>query len=338
MPPWARVATVDGESLTISAGIGKQACMWTGRMPAPLPAPAGARNIDVMLGDPAPAAHTRGARLPRLRRVAGRIERFYWGSGLCDDVPALAWYLIGALVPFALGIAAIAAIVLGDAAQAEAVAARLAKVLPAGARDQVIELVLRTRRDSPWLLTLAVVSMVWASSGATGVVERVQSRLLAVPRRGPVRLKLRHLGLAAAMAVLIAMMGIAATEATNLRTRLGVGSPRWALSIVATLLIAAVCALLYRFATTHRLSWRAALLGGLPAALIVEVTPLIAGYYMRAVAGRTVVQVFLVLAGLLFSCYFVAVGLLIGAGLAVQAERARSPSSGWDDVVSTGPA
>jgi hypothetical protein len=60
--------------------------------------------------------------------------------------------------------------------------------------------------------------------------------------------------------------------------------------------------------------------GGVPAAIVLELTPLIAGYYARAVAGRTPVQVFLVLAGLLFTCYLVAQGLLIGAGLAVGRE------------------
>ena len=45
---------------------------------------------------------------PRLRRAAKRVDSFYWGSGLCDDVPALAWYLVGACVPLTLGIAALA--------------------------------------------------------------------------------------------------------------------------------------------------------------------------------------------------------------------------------------
>ncbi len=259
-------------------------------------------------------------RLPRLRRAAKRVDSFYWASGLSDDVPALAWYLVGACVPLTLGIAALAALVLGDAAQAEAVATRLASVLPPGARDEVIELVLRTHRNSPLLLAVAVVSMVWAGAGATGVVERVESRLLSAPRPGPVVLKLRHLGLAAGMVLMIALMAAAATESTNLRGRLGFGVPGWLLSVGSALLIAAVCSLLYRFATTRRIRWRAAARGGVPAAIVLELTPLLAGYYARAVAGRTPVQVFLVLAGLLFTCYLIAQGLLIGAGLAAGRE------------------
>ncbi|HZE07048.1 MAG TPA: YihY/virulence factor BrkB family protein [Solirubrobacteraceae bacterium] len=258
----------------------------------------------------------------RIRRSAGRVAAFYWDSGISDDVPALAWYLIGACVPLTLGIAALATLVLGDAAQAERVASRVADLLPPGARDQVLELVLRTRRDSPWLLVLALGSMVWAAAGATGVVERVASRLLVAPRPGPVRLKLRHLGLAAAMVLLIGLMAITATEATGLRSRLNVDVPQWAPLLVSAGVIAGITALLYRYAATRHLTWRAALRGGVPAAVVLEATPLLAGYYARAVAGRTPVQVFLVLAGLLFTCYLVAVGLLVGAGMAVARQHA----------------
>ena len=259
----------------------------------------------------------------QLGRAAKRVDSFYWGSGLCDDVPALAWYLVGACVPLTLGIAAIASLVLGDGARAEQVATRLASVLPPGARDQVVDLVLRTHRNSPLLLAVAVASMVWAGAGATGVVERVESRLLGAPRLGPVALKLRHLGLAAGMVLMIALMAAAATEATNLRGRLGFPIPGWLLSVASAALIAAICSLLYRYATTRRISWRAAVRGGVPAAVILELTPLVAGYYARAVAGRTPVQVFLVLAGLLFTCYLVAQGLLIGAGLAAGREMSQ---------------
>ena len=264
---------------------------------------------------------TSGSYATRLSETAKRVERFYWGSGLCDDVPALAWYLVGACAPLLLGIAAIASIVLGDAAKANEVATRLASILPPGPRDQVIELVFRTRRDSPLLLAIAVLAMVWASAGATGVVERVQSRLLGLSRRGPFALKLRHLGLAAGMALLITLMAIGATEETNLRRRLGAHVPNVVVLLGSLVLVATVCALLYRYATTRRLAWRAALRGGLLAGVVVEATPVLAGYYARAVAGRTAVQVFLILTGLLFAAYVVAQGLLIGAGLAVSAQR-----------------
>ena len=167
-----------------------------------------------------------GAReLTGLRRAITRVYQMYWSSGLVDDVPAMAWFLVTACVPLSLGIVAVASIVLGDAQQANAVARKLAAVLPSGARGQVLELVLRTRRDSPWLLALSIGSMIWACSGATGVIERMESRLLSLPRRTAVKLKLRQLMLAAAMAMMIALLAIAAVEATDLRSRLGIHVP-----------------------------------------------------------------------------------------------------------------
>ena len=41
----------------------------------------------------------------------------YWKSGV-TDIPALAWYLLSSLVPLALGLTALAAVVLGDYAEA----------------------------------------------------------------------------------------------------------------------------------------------------------------------------------------------------------------------------
>ena len=269
-----------------------------------------------------------GAReLTGLRRAITRVYQMYWGSGLVDDVPAMAWFLVTACVPLSLGIVAVASIVLGDAQQANAVARKLAAVLPSGARGQVLELVLRTRRDSPWVLALSIGSMIWACSGATGVIERVESRLLSLPRRTGVNLKLRQLMLAAAMAMMIALLAIAAVEATDLRSRLGIHVPGWVLTLAAVPVIAVICALLYRNATVRRLDYTPSLKGGIPAAVMLEATPLVAGYYTRAVAGRTPVQVFLVLAGLLFTCYLVAVGLLVGAGLACTFQRATDLAS-----------
>ena len=54
------------------------------------------------------------------------------------------------------------------------------------------------------------------------------------------------------MVLMIALMAAAATEATNLRGRLGFPIPGWLLSVVSAVLIAAICSLLYRYATTRR--------------------------------------------------------------------------------------
>lgn len=62
----------------------------------------------------------------KLRRAAREAVGLYWGSGLSNEVPALAWFLLASLV--ALGITA-AGIALGDYARAM-VAERLSQALP----------------------------------------------------------------------------------------------------------------------------------------------------------------------------------------------------------------
>ena len=66
------------------------------------------------------------------------------------------------------------------------------------------------------------------------------------------------------------------------------------------------------------MSWGSAFTGGALGGLILLVTPTAAGYYMRLAADRTPVGVFLVLAGVLFTCYLVALGLLLGAGVTAR--------------------
>ena len=126
-----------------------------------------------------------------------------------------------ALVPLALGMTALASLLLGDYAQAQALAERAARVLPADVSDQFVQLVLRTKRDSPLLLAASLVAMVWASAGAVGVLERSMSRLLDRERFGPLVGKLRHLGLAAALTFVLVLVVLAASKATGLERRLG---------------------------------------------------------------------------------------------------------------------
>lgn len=254
------------------------------------------------------------------RRTATRVIELYWASGVCDDVPALAWYLVVALVPLALGMTALASLALGDAAQAQDVARRAARVLPADVSDQVVLLILRTRRDSVLVIAGSIVAMVWTSAGAVGVVERVMSRLLVRRRFGPLAGKARHLGLAAALIVVIVLMVLAASAATGLESLLGLDG-RWlrvllvCLGLIGTAL---VCAALYRLCPREGIPWRAAFAGAVPAAIALQLVPRVGGLYLQAVAGRTPVQVFLVLAGVLVVCNLAALSLLIGAAIAVR--------------------
>ena len=48
--------------------------------------------------------------------------------------------------------------------------------------------------------------------------------------------------------------------------------------------------------------------------------PTAAGYYMRYISGNTPVKAFLILAGVLITCYIVAAGLLLGAGVMARVQ------------------
>jgi uncharacterized BrkB/YihY/UPF0761 family membrane protein len=263
----------------------------------------------------------------RLRRVARELVGLYWDSGVANDVPALAWFLLSSLVPLALGITALAAVVLGDYAKAQELSVRISKVLPKDIRDQLVLLILRTKQQSPLLIAGSIIGMLWVSSGAVGVIERCLLRLLARPSEGVVRGKLRNLGLAAVVTVVTILMVAVATAGTNLVGRLHINPTvvRVAVPLISLALTTLLCGAVFRALSGEALRWRAAWTGAAVSALILNITPAAAGYYLRLVAGRTPVELFLVLAGVLFTCYLAAIGLLLGTGVAARAELGRQP-------------
>jgi uncharacterized BrkB/YihY/UPF0761 family membrane protein len=272
-----------------------------------------------------------GGAFAAARRAPRAAVALYWESGIVDDVPALAWFLLGALVPLALGMTAVATVVLGDYAQAQALAERAARVLPREVSDQLVQVILRTRRDSPLLIVFSIAGMVWTSAGAVGVLERAMSRLLERERFGPLRGKLRHLALGGALTVGIVLMALAASKTTGLQHRLGIAGPfgTWVLPFLGAAGTVLICAALYRYAPRGQLPWAAALRGAVPAGFGLQLIPTALALYLPVVAGRTPVEVFLVLAGVLFTCYLAAFALLLGAALAVRRHRS-SPLKALD--------
>jgi uncharacterized BrkB/YihY/UPF0761 family membrane protein len=258
----------------------------------------------------------------RVRAPLRELVGLYWDSGVSNDVPALAWFLLSSLVPLALGVTAIAAVVLGDYAQAQALSARMAEVLPKDVHDQVVELILRTKQESPLLIAVSIIGMVWVSSGIVGVMERVLLRLLGRPGRGFVLGKLRNLGVAAVVSVVIVLMVLAATAGTGLVRRVEINSTliRLAVPLAALAVTALLCSTVFRTLAGASLRWRAALAGGLVSGVILDLTPTLAGYYLRFVAGKTPVELFLMLTGVLVTCYVAAFGLLLGTGVAARVQ------------------
>ena len=261
----------------------------------------------------------------KLWRAGREAIGLYWGSGLSNEVPALAWFLLASLVPLALGVTALATVVLGDYAQAQKVAEKLSSGLPHNVHEEIVQLILRTHRDSPLLIAGSIAGMLWTSSGAVGVLERSVSRLLGSAGRGGVVGKLRDIAVAGAVTVLVVMMVLVASAGTGLvrELRLNSALTRIALPIASIGLTTVICAAVYWVLSRREARWRSALLGGLAGGVLLQVTPTAAGYYLRYVAGNTPVELFLVLSGVLITCYLGALALLIGVGVTMRVQLGR---------------
>ena len=198
-------------------------------------------------------------------------------------------------------------------------------MLPKDVHDQVVQLILRTKQQSPLLIGLSIIGMVWVCSGVVGVVERCLLRLLGRPSIGFVLGKLRNLAVAAAVAVLIVLMVLVASAGTGLVRRLHVDPTliRLPLPLASLGLTVLLCGSVFRVLAGPSLRWRSALLGGIVGGLVLAVTPTVAGYYLRLVAGRTPVELFLMLAGVLVTCYLAAFGLLLGVGVTARIQLGR---------------
>jgi hypothetical protein len=133
-----------------------------------------------------------------------------------------------------------------------------------------------------------------------------------------IRGKLRNIGVAGAVALLIVLMVLAASAGTGLVRELGLPSvvTRIAVLLLSTAVTIAICSGVLLALSDGLLSRRAALAGGAVAGVILQLTPTVAGYYLRIVAGGTPVELFLVLAGVLATCYIASLGLLLGAAVA----------------------
>jgi membrane protein len=258
-----------------------------------------------------------------MRHVPKRLVRFYWGEGIADDVPALAYYLMLSLAPFALGVAAVTLRV-DDALTALSVAAQINRFLPEEIHGDVERLVLGTRDSSPQLLVVAVVAMLWTTSGAIGVIERCLSRMLELQRHDIVTGRLRNMGLGAMVATAAILATMATSALNDLSDALSLRGtvPPGVLFVLAGVGSVLVFATIYRYAPMRSLRWRACLLGGVPAGVGLQVMPTVVSFYVSAVAGLQAVRLFLVLAVVLLGVSIIATLVLVGAGIAASAERA----------------
>ena len=131
----------------------------------------------------------------------------------------------------------------------------------------IVRLVTGTRDNSPMLLAIALVAMLWTSSGAIGVIERCESRMLDCKRHDVVTGRIRNILLGAAIAIMvIAATGAApvigdVADALNLRAAL----PGWLFVVLNTLGSIVLFAFVYHWAPRSRPRFRACILGAVPA-------------------------------------------------------------------------
>lgn len=254
-----------------------------------------------------------------------RIFDFWWGQGIADDVPALTYYLVLSLAPFALGVAALEALLLKDVLSAVEVANQVNRFLPEEIHKDIERLILGTRDNSPLLLGVAVASMLWTTSGAIGVIERCESRILDCPRHHVVTGRLRNVGLG----VFVAAMFVAAASGAPVighaadQLDLWGETPRWAPFVANAIGSVVVFMFIFRYAPRSRLGWRPSLLGALPTGILTPAIPALVGLYFGAAAGFAAVRLFLLLAVLLLGLWLMATVMLIGAGIATNAELRR---------------
>ena len=268
-----------------------------------------------------------GSRVARPARahLARRAFAFYWGTGIADDVPALTYYLVLSLAPVALGLAALEALLLSNTQSAINVADGLNRFLPDAAHADIRHLVLGTRDNSPVLLAIALATMLWTTSGAIGVIERCESRILECERHNIVTGRLRNMALGAGIAIMVLAASTGApvigdvADALNIRRTL----PGTLLVVVNTIGSIIVFALLYHWAPRARPNWRACLLGAVPAGIAIQAVPSIVGLYFGAGAGFAAVRLFLLLAVIIAGLYIIALVTLVGAGIAVKYELRR---------------
>jgi membrane protein len=258
-----------------------------------------------------------------MRSLPGRLFGFYWGEGIADDVPALTYYLLLSLAPFALGVAALEALLLDDFASALYAADQINRFLPDAVHEDVRRLVVGVRDDSPQLLAVALATMLWTSSGAIGVIERCESRMLGGQRHHMALGRLWNLGLGALVAGAVVLASASTSVVTDVSGTLSLGGDVPAAVLLALNVLGSmvVFAVVYRFAPRSRLSWRAALLGGIPAGIGLQAVPAVVGLYVGAAATLQAARLFLLLAVMLLGLYVMALFILVGAGIAVRGER-----------------
>jgi uncharacterized BrkB/YihY/UPF0761 family membrane protein len=247
------------------------------------------------------------------RRVLNAVVDFYWGQGLAYQAPALAFYLVVSLVPLALGLTALAGLLFGDLLAPERVTSELADQFPVQIRDQIADLAGSVKNNSPQLLVISILAMIWTSSAAIGVIERTMTPIIGGPPFTIVWGRVRLLIMGGGFGLLVCAAIAFATLTAG-----WIPLPAWAVVALNTSGLLGLCTLIFHFAPSKRPRLRSALVGALPATTTLQLTPLLVGIYFSFGARFSPGGIFFSLAVILASCFVIAQGMLIGAALAAR--------------------
>lgn len=249
-----------------------------------------------------------------VKRALKRAVDFWWSQGIAYDAPALAFYLLVSLAPLALGIAALSGIVFSDYLSPEKVGEAIAGRFPEELSEKIITLA-ESARNKPSALVGSVLLMLWTSSAALGVIDRVMLRVVGEDGAGMILGRLRMVGFGALFAALLTI-GLAGAAAVGARISIS----REVNLVGGAIVLYLGCLLLYRFLPKPGTKWRGAALGAVPASLALALCPYAVALYTSF--GRiTFAGIFAFIAILILSCYLMATGLLMGAGLALEPSK-----------------
>ena len=257
------------------------------------------------------------------------VVSFYWSSGITNDVPALAYYLVLSLAPLTLGLAAVSTLIFGVHLEAAGIAREVGHFLPPSSRNSITRLVASTEHDSWKLLALAVAAMLWTSSAAIGVIERCLARLTGARRYPMLRGRLRNILLGATLCSLLILAVAAASLAGGLTDYLPhgwnvFGVPVIVLNVAGMTLF---CSLIFHYGVRDGVCWRAALTGAFPAALTLQFAPLLVGLYFHVFAHPVAASIFISFAVVLLGCFALAVGMLVGVGVCARVQAKHGSGS-----------
>jgi uncharacterized BrkB/YihY/UPF0761 family membrane protein len=254
-----------------------------------------------------------------MKKIINILVDFYWGRGLALAVPMLAFYLLVSLAPLILGLAAIAGIVFADFLTAKEVASALSERFPSEVQTIIIDLA-GSVRNNPGAVVLSVSVMAWTFSSALMVIEHTMSPPAEKASEMFLnRIRLLFLGLFFAILLLLAIA--LSTVLNGLLPFFGNFE-----AVLGLLILYLGCALIYFILPRKRPSIKNVLIGAVPGAMSLFFAPYLLTLYLSL--GRiSWGGVFAAVAILLTSCYLIAFGLLIGAGIASKREDDLNPNN-----------